>query len=73
MVEYCQQEGLARSGHPLPLALAAWSTIHGLSMLLIEGCISPDVFHENSQEAMIQATLDTLLAGWQHVPKANHN
>lgn len=68
MVEYCQQEGLARSGHPLPLALAAWSTIHGLSMLLIEGCISPDVFHENSQESMIRATLDTILAGWQHLP-----
>ena len=72
MVEYCQQEGLARAGHPLPLALAAWSTVHGLSMLLIDGCISPDVFEGTSQEAMIQSTLDTLLTGWQYEPQHTH-
>ena len=72
MVEYCQQEGLARQGHPLPLALAAWSTVHGLSMLLIDDCISPDVFEGSSQDAMIQSTLDTLLAGWQHEPRRIH-
>ena len=72
MVEYCQQEGIARAGHPLPLALTAWAAIHGLAMLLIEGCISPDVFHENSQETMIQSTLSTILAGWQYAPLTNH-
>ena len=72
MVEYCQQEGLARPGHPLPLALAAWSTVHGLSMLLIDGCISPDVFEDNSQASLIRSTLDTLLAGWQHHPISPH-
>ena len=72
MVEYCQHEGIARDGHPLPLALSAWSTIHGLSMLLIDGCIAPDVFQENNEERMIQTTLDTLLAGWKHAPISPH-
>ena len=65
MVEYCQQAGLARAGHPLPLALSAWSTIHGLSMLLIGNCISRDVFQGSDQETLIMATLDTTLSGWQ--------
>lgn len=71
LVEYCQQEGIAQDGHPLPLALSIWSTIHGLSMLLIDGCIAPDVFHGNSEEEMIQTTLNTILAGWNHVKLPN--
>jgi AcrR family transcriptional regulator len=68
MVEYCQQAGLARAGHPLPLALSAWSTVHGLSMLLIGNCISPDVFKGTDEETMIMATLDIVLQGWQASP-----
>jgi AcrR family transcriptional regulator len=65
VVEYCQQDGLAREGHPLPLALSAWSTVHGLSMLLIGNCISPHVFKDTTEETLIQATLDMILSGWQ--------
>jgi len=68
IVEYCQQAGLARAGHPLPLALAAWSTVHGLSMLLIDRCISPDVFHRSDENTMITAALDMVLTGWQAHP-----
>jgi AcrR family transcriptional regulator len=68
IVEYCQQAGLARAGHPLPLALAAWATVHGLSMLLIDRCISPDVFHGSDENTMITAALDMVLTGWQAHP-----
>ena len=33
----CQRAGLVRSGEPQDLALAAWSTVHGLSALLVDG------------------------------------
>lgn len=69
MVEYCQQEGWARSGHPLPLALATWSSIHGISMLLIDGCISPDLFKKTTEEAMIDNTITMTLAALQTAPQ----
>jgi len=33
----CQRAGVVRSGEPRDLALTAWSTVHGLSALLIDG------------------------------------
>ena len=33
----CQQTGVVRGGAIEPLAIAAWSIVHGLSMLLIDG------------------------------------
>jgi AcrR family transcriptional regulator len=34
-----QQAGLLRGGDPLPLALAAWSLVHGLASLLVDGVL----------------------------------
>jgi AcrR family transcriptional regulator len=64
-VEYCQQAGLARMGHPMPLALSAWSAVHGLSMLLIDNCISNEVLQENDDQSLILTTLEIVLQGWQ--------
>lgn len=65
MVEYCQQEGLARAGHPIPMALGIWSTVHGLALLLVDGCISQDVFQESDEETLINETLEMVLKGWR--------
>jgi AcrR family transcriptional regulator len=37
----CQRAGLMREGAPLPLALAAWSLVHGLASLLVDGVLQP--------------------------------
>ncbi len=36
-VQSCQEAGLVRQGNPTWLAYSAWSTLHGLAELLIEG------------------------------------
>ena len=64
LVEYCQQEGLARLGHPIPLAISAWSAIHGLSMLLIDNCISDEVLQGNDDQTLVLAILEIVLQGW---------
>ncbi|MCB1121893.1 MAG: TetR/AcrR family transcriptional regulator [Verrucomicrobiae bacterium] len=64
-VEFCQHADIAPDGHPLPLALSAWSTLHGLAMLLIGNCISPTVFSETNQNELIEKILDSIIAGWQ--------
>lgn len=33
----CQTTGQVRSGDPVELAVAAWSTVHGLAALLVDG------------------------------------
>ncbi|MDA0347102.1 MAG: TetR/AcrR family transcriptional regulator [Verrucomicrobia bacterium] len=65
MVEYCQQAGLARLGHPMPLALSAWSAVHGLSMLLIDNYISKEALQGTEDQSLILATLEIILQGWQ--------
>ena len=36
-VAECQVAGLVAPGDPYPLALAAWSTVHGLAVLMLDG------------------------------------
>jgi AcrR family transcriptional regulator len=36
-VEECQKAGFAREGDPEALAMTAWSTVHGLSALIVNG------------------------------------
>jgi AcrR family transcriptional regulator len=35
----CQQDGFIHAGDPEPLALTAWSSVHGLAVLLLEGLL----------------------------------
>ncbi len=35
----CQQAGFIPSGDPMPYALTSWATVHGLSMLLLDGTV----------------------------------
>jgi hypothetical protein len=39
-VEACQREGKAPEGDPLPLILLAWSAVHGLASLCVDGALS---------------------------------
>lgn len=40
-IEKGQQSGLIRGGDPRELSMAAWSMVHGLSALLVDGQLSP--------------------------------
>jgi AcrR family transcriptional regulator len=38
----CQEEGVAPRGDPEPLVLLAWSAVHGLSSLRLDGALRPE-------------------------------
>jgi AcrR family transcriptional regulator len=44
-------------------ALAAWSSVHGLAMLLIDGPLRVDVVGTATAERLTRGVLDTLLSG----------
>lgn len=51
-ISECQRSGLVVPGDPAPLALAAWSTVHGLAVLVLDGPEDEMVGSaEESQEA----------------------
>jgi len=39
----CQQAGEVVPGDPLPLALTAWATVHGLAQLLLDGVVGAEI------------------------------
>ena len=39
----CQQAGVVVAGDPLPLALTAWATVHGLAQLLLDGVVGAEI------------------------------
>ena len=39
----CQQVGEVVPGDPLPLALTAWATVHGLAQLLLDGVVGAEI------------------------------
>jgi AcrR family transcriptional regulator len=43
----CQQAGVVVKGDPLPLALTAWATIHGLAQLLLDGVVGEEILPQN--------------------------
>ncbi len=42
----CQQAGVVVPGDPLPLALTAWATVHGLAQLLLDGVVGAEIVPE---------------------------
>jgi AcrR family transcriptional regulator len=52
----CQQAGVLREGEPMPLALMAWSQVHGLASLLVD---------QQLQEALQQGATAEQLAQFQ--------
>jgi AcrR family transcriptional regulator len=39
----CQHAGIVAPGDPLPLALTAWATVHGLAQLLLDGVVGAEI------------------------------
>lgn len=58
-----QKYGVARSGDPMELALLAWSTVHGLSMLWIERAIQGPGGPDARIEALAEAASEMLIRG----------
>ena len=63
VVEFCQLEGLAKEEHPLPLALAFWSVLHGLSMLSIDRFVRDHLEEDSHSRSLSQNTLEIFLKG----------
>jgi len=58
-----QGAGLLRPGDPTELALLAWSTVHGLSMLWIEGAVHSPSGEELDVDALAEAATAMLARG----------
>jgi AcrR family transcriptional regulator len=43
----CQQSGIVVPGDPLPLALTAWATVHGLAQLLLDGVVGAEILPQD--------------------------
>lgn len=62
----CQQTGVIVAGDPTPLALTAWSTVHGLAILLLDGALNSIIPAPESPDALGQVAeivTRTLAAG----------
>lgn len=58
-----QREGFIAEGDPEPLALAAWSTVHGLSVLLIDGLLEEGAGSPAAGLALAEVVTETLGQG----------
>ena len=60
-VAECQRAAFVRAGDPEALALSAWSTVHGLSALLVDGQL--EALSEKGAAALAQGVTETLFLG----------
>jgi AcrR family transcriptional regulator len=61
-IEDCQRAGVAPSGDPQPLVLTAWSTVHGLATLWIDGALPGRGLDPERLAPMVPALLGSLFA-----------
>ena len=61
-VEACQRAGAVAPGPPEPLAVAAWSLVHGLAMLTIDGALGHVSLPSSDPRAVADLALARLLA-----------
>jgi AcrR family transcriptional regulator len=78
VISRCQHEGSFRSSEPVELANVTWSSLHGLSMLLIDGAVrmsrdggllhaqmtDSDVIHVEDIPSISSSVIETLLRGF---------
>ena len=57
------RDGWLRPGDPEEMSLAAWSLVHGLSMLMIDGQLSAAIPHEAAARAVTVALIRSLENG----------
>ncbi len=59
----CQEAGLSPPGDPGPLALTAWSTVHGLAMLLVDGPLQRDAVAAGYRDRVAREVTERLAQG----------
>ncbi len=64
-----QKAGEVREGEPLPLALMAWSLVHGLASLLVDGQLQHLVQGPEKAEALAVFQTRLLFEGLRRVPQ----
>ena len=57
------RDGWLRPGDPEEMSLAAWSLVHGLSMLMIDGQLSAAIPHDAAARAITTALIRSLESG----------
>ncbi len=62
-IERCQAAGLARDGDPEVLSRAAWSQVHGLATLLLDGHFGAEARGEVEAERLTRAVTEVLWSG----------
>jgi AcrR family transcriptional regulator len=67
-IETGQSAGAVRAGDTMQLAWVAWSTVHGLAMLLIDGRLP--VYQAQDIQALSEFVTRTLIAGLAREPMA---
>jgi AcrR family transcriptional regulator len=60
-----QEKGVIRAGDPVQSALTAWSLVHGLSMLFLNGQISAEQFGVASEDSLARFCIQMLKDGWK--------
>lgn len=63
----CQTQGLVKPGDAMEMALAAWSIVHGFSMLFIDQHVKDTVYYDKKLERMMDVVTDSLYFGLRSV------
>ncbi len=63
IVEACQQNHLVRDGDRVKLALTAWSMVHGLALLILDGQLEDAGIGKNSAKQVIEFATASLRDG----------
>ena len=59
----CWKQGILKGESPYPIALSAWSTVHGFSLLVIDGHLRGGSLDEGSLESMKRGLLYAFYEG----------
>ncbi|MFO7603411.1 MAG: TetR/AcrR family transcriptional regulator [Gammaproteobacteria bacterium] len=62
-VSDCQTKGLIAPGDPNPYALTAWSSVHGLAVLILDGLLLGEKQSASNHDYLINAIINTLSTG----------
>ena len=63
MIAHGQSEGQIVEGNPSRLAITAWSLVHGVAALLVEGHLESALQSQTSAERFTKSAIQTLLDG----------
>jgi AcrR family transcriptional regulator len=62
-IRACQEEGLVAPGDPEPVALAAWSLVHGLAVLAMDGLLGDGAMSPREGEGLAEVVTGVLGQG----------